>query len=190
MKSVNLDRHPVSLVPLWCAAVGEGWDAHFSRYTYVPQSIDDHRTPIQVPLAQVTPAWLGDQLSQLAPGEELAMHSTLTRGRRIKHIPMVDFAVKSGPVTEVAKWATSHLGIDLQFFDSGRSFHAYGTLPISKTQWVRLMGLLLLGNAPNRKPVVDSRWIGHRLLAGYSTLRWSKNTAHYTRWPTLARSTV
>lgn len=188
MKTMNLDLHPIGLVPLWHSAVGNGWDAHFSRYKYVPQSIDDYRTPIQVALAEVTPSWLRDQLNQLGPGEELAMHSTLTQGRRIRHIPMVDFALKSGGVTEVAIWAHHHLGIDLQFFDSGRSFHAYGTQPISKTQWVRLMGLLLLGNAPDRDPVVDSRWIGHRLLAGYSSLRWSKNTAHYIRSPTFTPS--
>lgn len=185
---MNLDLHPISLVPEWHSTVGDEWDAHFSRYRYVPQSIDDYRTPIQVPLAQLNALWLRDQLDCLGPGEELAMHSTLTQGRRIRHIPMVDFAVRPEKVTEVIIWASHHLGIELQFFDSGRSFHAYGTRPISKTQWMRLMGLLLLGNAPNREPVVDSRWVGHRLLAGYSSLRWSKNTAHYLRWPTLASS--
>ncbi len=118
------------------------------------------------------------------------MHSTLTQGRRIKHVPMIDFAVKPGMAAEVITWTDHHLGIDLQLFDSGRSFHGYGIRPISETQWVRLMGLLLLGNAPNREPVVDARWIGHRLLAGYSSLRWSNNSTHYTRWPTLTRSTA
>ncbi|WP_423372868.1 hypothetical protein [Dyella acidisoli] len=187
MKDMNLDVHPISLVPRWLADVGDGWDAHFSRYVYVPQSVEDLRTPVRVPLAGVTHAWFRDQLARLSPNEELAMHSILTQGRRVRHIPMADLVVKPGQIGEVTRWADRYLGIDLDFFDSGRSLHAYGVRPISETQWVHLMGRLLLGNIPNREPVVDSRWVGHRLLGGYSSLRWSKNTPHYLKWPTLIR---
>jgi hypothetical protein len=188
MTRIDLDRLPVSLVPQWFSAVGGGWYAHFSLYTYVPQSLDDRRWPIRVHLEEVTPVWLGEQLASLGQNEELAMHSTLTQGRRVMHIPMVDFVVKSTAVGEVARWADQQLKVRLVFFDSGRSLHAYGAGPVSQTHWVRLMGLLLLGNLPDQEPVVDSRWIGHRLLAGYSSLRWSKNTPQYKGWPTRSQS--
>jgi hypothetical protein len=39
--------------------------------------------------------------------------------------------------------------------------------------------VLLLQNPTNDQQIVDSRWIGHRLLADYSALRW---TAHQTQY--------
>jgi hypothetical protein len=177
-------HHPMGLVTQWVQAVGHGWNAHFSRYRYVPQALDDTRIHLSTPLEEVTLPWLIGQLSCLDPDQELAMHSTLTRGRRVMHIPMVDFASKAITAAEVLNWANQHLGIELQLFDSGRAYHGYGLRPVSALQWVRLMGLLLLANLPDKAPVVDTRWIGHRLLAGYSSLRWSKNTLQYIRLPT------
>ena len=31
--------------------------------------------------------------------------------------------------------------------------------------------------------IVDSRWIGHRLIGGYSSLRWTNNTGMYRSEP-------
>ena len=183
MNAVNFLAHPVSLVENWILAVGRGWEAHFSRYTYVARSVEDSRTHLRVPLEEVTPKWLIAQLNCLGPNEELALHSTLTQGRRVQHIPMVDFASKSNAADSVLSWAKEHLNTELRLFDSGRAYHAYGLRPVSPRRWVRLMGLLLLANSPDQAPVIDSRWIGHRLLAGYSALRWSRNTSQYVKLP-------
>jgi hypothetical protein len=185
MNPHNSRLHPIILASSWRTALGDGWTAHFSRYVYRPQSVEDERKYINVPLEAVTEEWLDDQLARLSPGEEISIHSKLTKGRMIRHIPMIDFAIATGAHEQVISWAREHLHMKLHVFDSGRSFHAYGVRPVTTAEWIRLMGLLLLGNLPDKAPVVDSRWIGHRLLAGYSALRWSKNTAQYVGWPTL-----
>jgi hypothetical protein len=183
MTSPDFSDHPIALVTGWVREVGHGWKAHFSRYTYVPQTVEDCRTPFTVQLDEVTPSWLAAQLDVLGDDQELAMHSIVSHGRRVMHIPMVDFASKSLNSRQALEWAHKHLGIDLQLFDSGRAYHAYGLSPVMKSKWVRLMGLLLLANLPGKTPIVDSRWVGHRLIAGYSALRWSRNTSQYLTLP-------
>lgn len=74
------------------------------------------------------------------------------------------------------------------WYESGRSFHGYGTTLISNEEWIQLMGRLLLVNQPQQHPIVDSRWIGHRLIAGYSALRWTKNTDDYIQVPKLLKN--
>jgi hypothetical protein len=185
MKQFDSNLHPIRLVPEWLEAVGSGWSAHFSRYTYEPQSLTDRRVLMSAPLSSITPNWLAEQLRLLGSQEELAIHSKLTKGDRVIHIPMVDFAVPTGSAGDVAPSIERHLGVSLQLFHSGRSFHGYGRQPVPNDEWVRLMGLMLLENLPGRAPVVDARWIGHRLVAGYSSLRWSRNTDRYLAWPAL-----
>lgn len=69
------------------------------------------------------------------------------------------------------------------WYESGRSFHGYGSRLLTKSEWIEFMGILLLSNQKDLKPTVDPRWIGHRLIGGYSALRWTKNTYHYLNFP-------
>jgi hypothetical protein len=190
MSKPDFNSHPISMVPGWLAELGDDWAASFSRYMYSPQTIADDRERFTIPLKEVTPAWLERQLADLPAGVELAMDSTLLCGRRVRHIPMVDFSAGSEQLPDVISWTAKHLGLTLRLFESGRSYHAYGSKPISEKRWVQLMGLLLLANFPDRAPLVDARWIGHRLLAGYASLRWSKNSDQYLATPTLVASTL
>lgn len=180
----QFESHPIAMVPQWLDVLGNSWIASFSLYRYTPQAVEDERERFKVPLRDVNPDWLESQLAALPPDRELAMDSVLRLGRREMHIPMVDFAADVLRQSEVISWTGQHLGLNLRLFDSGRSFHAYGTVPISRDRWIRLMGLLLLANLPDRAPLVDTRWIGHRLLAGYASLRWSRNSPRYLATPT------
>lgn len=45
------------------------------------------------------------------------------------------------------------------------------------------MGKLFLATQVGVPPTVDPRWVGHRLIAGYAALRWTKNTPHYVDTP-------
>ena len=67
-----------------------------------------------------------------------------------------------------------------RFSNSGRSFHAYSLRLISPKEWREFMGRLLLLNLPGRSSFIDSRWVGHRLVAGYASLRWTANSEQYT----------
>ena len=78
----------------------------------------------------------------------------------------------------------SYWSMEFAIFDSGRSFHAYGNRLLSTEEWIQFMGSLLLLNEPGKNKLIDTRWIGHRLMAGYSSLRWSCNTRWYKRFPT------
>lgn len=184
MRNFDPLSHPISLIQPWLQSADEDWLATLSRYQYFPQQIEDRREIITVKLGVLTPNWLNDQLCSLPEGCELALHSVLRQGRRELHIPMVDFSAASIEPELVVDWAYRYLGITLKLFDSGRSFHGYGTELITRSKWIKLMGLLLLSNMPKEPPLVDARWVGHRLLAGYSALRWSYNSSNYLRIPT------
>ncbi|MGC1520222.1 MAG: hypothetical protein WA803_01670, partial [Steroidobacteraceae bacterium] len=69
------------------------------------------------------------------------------------------------------------------YFDSGRSFHAYGLQLISPGEWREFMAKLLLLNLPEGEHLIDARWVGHRLVAGYGALRWSANSDFYLQVP-------
>jgi hypothetical protein len=68
-------------------------------------------------------------------------------------------------------------------YSSGRSFHVYYPTLITHDEWVRFMGSALLLNMTHHAPVVDQRWVGHRLIGGYAALRWSCNTKTYRSMP-------
>ncbi|MBP8273206.1 MAG: hypothetical protein KAY59_02190 [Acidobacteria bacterium] len=53
---------------------------------------------------------------------------------------------------------------------------------------VRVAAWSLLQNAPDPNELVDSRWIAHRLVAGYSALRWTGNQEHYLAEPRILRT--
>jgi len=72
----------------------------------------------------------------------------------------------------------------MEFFSSGRSFHGYSTYLLGPKDWREFNGRLLLVNNNTIGNVIDSRWIGHRMIAGYSSLRWSKNTEIHSQTPT------
>ncbi|MBY4731531.1 hypothetical protein K6V90_13420 [Cupriavidus pauculus] len=187
MSLVDFRTHPVSLVPIWQAKMGINCVATLSRYRYIPQDVSDQREVLSVKLSELTASWLNEQLNILSDDTDLALHSVIRDGRRKLHIPMVDFAAGNLAADKVVSWASDYLGISLKIFDSGRSLHGYGLEPISIDKWYKFMGLLLLANKPAEPPLVDSRWIGHRLLAGYSALRWSANSGHYLKMPTLLK---
>lgn len=100
------------------------------------------------------------------------------------HIPMVDMS--TGSVAQLAK-LRPFLGEELfqrfKWYKSGRSFHGYGRTLVTSSEWSALMGTLLLANQKGLAPTVDPRWVGHRLIAGYAALRWTKNTPHYINLP-------
>ena len=72
---------------------------------------------------------------------------------------------------------------DFDWYKSGRSYHGYGRSLLTHNDWIKQMGKLLLVNQIGVPPTVDPRWVGHRLIAGYASLRWTKNTPQYLDYP-------
>lgn len=105
-------------------------------------------------------------------GEALALYSRCQNtNMRELHIPMMDFRVKSG---EANAHHLSLLSAALQrlgqrqgvLLDSGNSYHYYGLELLTQSQWRRFMAACLLLD-----PLVDVRYIAHRMLAGKASLR-------------------
>jgi hypothetical protein len=160
---------------------------HLSKYIYTADSIIDEREFIKVSAKEFTLEWLESTLQSLEKDQELALHSQVFMNGRMLHIPMIDFALESSisPVTlsRMRYFIPNRVMLNLALFESGRSFHAYSTTLISPKQWIDFMGRLLLINERGSQEIIDTRWIGHRLVGGFSSLRWSNNTGLYLRMP-------
>ncbi len=124
-------------------------------------------------------------LSGLDQGEELSLQSATIVNGRLMHIPMIDF--EHPDLQTCLNRCVKVLGIDelsrYIFFRSGRSYHAYQARLISSNCWYAQMGKLLLVNARGGEPVIDARWIGHRLASGAAALRWTCNSGRYLTEP-------
>jgi hypothetical protein len=185
---MNLNEHPFQhifgLSREWGGAVLE-----FSLYTYRPQSILDERTIISVRVEDFNRFWLEKVIAQLRDGEELAFHSKVKRGNRNWHVPLIDFSCSISDLdlakNTLRKVLPNNMTSGLQYYDSGRSMHAYGSRLMQRSEWIKVMGALLLANFPNEQAIVDSRWVGHRLMGGFTSLRWTSNSGAYLKVPSL-----
>lgn len=157
-----------------------------SYYTYLPQTVADNRTTWKLSAAEFLDTSRISSLLEATPdGHELAIHSDvlLNSGER-HHMVMVDMSTTSKAHLEKLRvFLGDHFFQRIVWFNSGRSFHGYGEDLLSQQQWVKFMGLLLLANKPRLEPTVDPRWIGHRLMADFAALRWTRNTSYYLVQP-------
>ena len=160
---------------------------HFSKYKYVADTLFDEREAIMVSGAELTAEWVESTIQSLKPGFELALHSNVLIKNRTHHIPMIDFTL-SGSITfdvidRMRCFLPRSVMLNLAIYESGRSFHAYSTALIRPKDWIEFMGRLLLINSNISPDIIDTRWIGHRLIGGFSSLRWSNNTKQYLGMP-------
>lgn len=197
-----MTRHLPSTHPYWLVRelAAKAQDSirrlHLSHYVYVPQTISDNRCLVELEIADfIQPKFVEEVINSIPTDRELAFHSlvSLTDGSEA-HIPLIDMSTGSAAQLEKLR---PYLGADLyglfEWYRSGRSFHGYAAALVSPKQWAAMLGVLLLANQKGLAPTVDPRWIGHRLIAGYSALRWTKNTRYYIELPksiTQGRSTT
>ena len=157
-----------------------------SYYIYRPQSLIDERSIFSIARADfLDPSYVTAFLDSCPTDRDVAFHSNVTcSDGSSRHIPMVDMSTGARAHLEKLKsFLDTKTYYGFVWFESGRSFHGYGSRLIRQNEWTTHMGQLLLSNQKDLKPTVDPRWIGHRLIAGYSALRWSKNTQHYLKMP-------
>lgn len=158
-----------------------------SYYFYRKQSLIDERTLIHISRDMFLDFNYMEQLIFNCPlNQDLAIHSLVECQDELnRHIPMADMSTGSkAHLKKLKAFFDEETFYEFVWFDSGRSFHGYGSRLVSHEQWIKYMGQLLLSNQKDLKPTVDPRWIGHRLIAGYSALRWTCNTDNYIHLPT------
>lgn len=169
----------------------EGAKFEFSKYVYTPDSLLDEREIFSMSSGDLTETWIQSTLSLLRPDQELAIHSKVSMAGRNWHIPMIDFSLEENISQDVfdrmGRYLPKSLMLNMAVYSSGRSFHAYSTTLLTPKAWYDFMGRLLLINPREVGDVVDTRWVGHRLISGYGSLRWSNNSGQYLGLPTKVR---
>lgn len=178
------ENHPVELLDRFSLLAGAPFHYEFSKYVYVPQSTKDEREYARVPSVGAAQA-MEPLLASLNPIQELALHSRIeVNGERL-HFPMLDLAERfSEDHLQALRGLMAEFEVgEFAVYHSGRSAHVYGLALLSDERLRQFFARALLLNLPGKDPVVDSRWIGHRLYAGYGSLRWSCNTKQYLAWP-------
>ena len=161
----------------------------FSKYIYAPQTREDIRQNFTVKSSEINKEWVLNQLKNLKPNENISLNSKVLLDGLEMHIPMIDFDTNNiEEINVIVKTLSKEQKCDIYIFNSGRSFHGYFLTLINQEDWYKFMGNILLCNQKNSKiDIVDQRWVGHRLIAGYGTLRWSMNGEHYLQMPKLEK---
>lgn len=185
--SDKYNEHPLDfLLQLPKIFKGSEFDFELSSYSYKPQSADDSRKVYRVDAEKLIEEFESIRLT--LPGEtEIAVHSRVFIDEKIYHFPMADLIGKLNQsniqnVVECFKYFQSK---SIMLYDSGRSEHIYGLSLIDHHNWLAFMGRLLLLNLPGQNPIIDSRWVGHRLIGGYGSLRLTNFSKQYYKIPTL-----
>lgn len=185
------ENHPYLVVKEIINSYGSYLKFEFGIYIHQKQTIDDIREYILLDARETTKERIKRLIRSLRADSELALHSRVHfKTGEVLHIPMIDFC---GSVpTEAWDLIRDILPRDIvenfKIFESGSSYHAYSTELLSQEDWIRFMGIILLLNPPDGESMVDTRWVGHRLLGGFGSLRWSCNTLQYKKLPTLVNN--
>jgi hypothetical protein len=166
-------------------APGEVVCVEMSYYKYVPQAVADNRITFSISAFDFLNARnIEEWISKCPAGCEMAVHSNLLMSDGgFLHIPMIDMSTGSAAQLSKLKPVLEKDFNGFVWFKSGRSYHGYGSQLIEHDKWIALMGKLLLANQVGVPHTVDPRWVGHRLIAGFAALRWTKNTTHYVDMP-------
>ena len=130
---------------------------------------DESSREFHVPANELTADFVDECAQELAVGQALALSSicTLENGERA-HLPLLDFRPQPSDIS-LRMIATACRALRLSdgaILNSGRSYHVYGFFVMSMDAWKNLMIKSIL-----LAPLVDVRYVAHRLLAGRSVLR-------------------
>lgn len=160
---------------------------YISKYIYTADSLMDDREIIKVNGQDLTEEYINNLISSLEENQELALHSKVDVKKSVFHIPMIDFSCEYEMTdlifSRMRNFIPKEIMNNIALYNSGRSFHAYSTTLIKSKDFTDFMGRLLLINPKINDEIIDSRWVGHRLMGGYCSLRWSNNTAQYKSDP-------
>lgn len=121
-------------------------------------------------------------------GREIAIRSrcVLKDGATIRHLPMLDWRGRKPPPKGRLQQLARAIGADeFALFDSGRSFHIYFKTLLDQSKFSEFMTQAVLVENRDSTSGVDYRWVAHRLLDGFATLRWSAVTKRHRREPIL-----
>jgi hypothetical protein len=113
-------------------------------------------------------------LARLSPDQGLGLCSDVVLRDGYAHLPLLDFSLipSTKNVALVQEAARALMLPHAIVLESGRSYHVYGLSLLSHDDWVNFLTRALL-----LAPMVDVRYIAHRLLAGHAVLRINATSA-------------
>jgi hypothetical protein len=139
---------------------------------------DDSREKLaesSVDANEVSAGGISKLINALSAHEALGISSAcvLTDGSSA-HLPLLDFSLPASVNNcSLVVESVKRLGLLNAFvLESGRSYHVYGLRTLSEREWLGFMGRALL-----LAPMIDVRFIAHRLIAGHAVLRVNPTTA-------------
>lgn len=160
-------------IPFWDALLATSMQQGIISSQFIASALAHDAAPderyVLLPSEEITAEKVLDLVANLPSGYGLAACSRVSlRSKQDAHIPMLDFRCpcsdeNAQAIKRMLAFAGCHDGI---LVESGRSYHFYGTTLLSEAGWIEFMGRALLF-----APIVDSRFIGHRLVDGRCRLK-------------------
>ena len=183
-----MTSHPIDIISEFCDEHSEIRQLEFGIYRYTPQSVADERRVVHISAPAIRRR-VPQMSAALEQHQELAMHSRVKLLENdVRHLPMIDFVgdISEGHIDRVRSVAWDFGCRRVAVFRTGRSYHAYLLTLVPHEVWLRFLARLILLNLPSEVPWIDTRWVGHALMAGFSSLRWTHHTKSYLAMPRLA----
>ncbi len=158
---------------------------HLAEYRYIPRMISQKGRLKIRELSVIGKNDLGAILGlledNLGSDWQLGLMSLARkRSGQCCHIPQIDFVCKNTYENLAAIKACLKQNAYVEagwLVDSGNSFHFYGRNLLAPSDWQAFMGRCLLFNEEGKNPIIDWRWLGYSLIAGYSTLRITESSS-------------
>jgi hypothetical protein len=183
MNEAFKNRHPIALIKHYAKILHREAECEFAHYLYEKQSTVDKRTIVRCKINEAEDFFLNDSLMSISKNYDIALQSRVYIKNDIYHIPMCDF---TGDINDekmlIVFDSLKPLDIcDVVVYFSGNSYHGYGLTLIKDSDYYNYLGRLLLCNLPRKSKIIDDRWVGHRLISGYLSLRLTYNQQKYRK---------
>jgi hypothetical protein len=160
-------------IPFWDAILAISMKRGDVPDRYVELAILHDKSPdeyhVDILQSEVSIKKVDSIVRELKEGFSLALSSKVQlKNGEFAHIPMMDFrcppSLRNGVVV---KKALNAMGEEAGFLiDSGRSYHFYGIRLLTQEEWVKFLAMGILFS-----PIIDARYIAHRLADGACRLR-------------------
>jgi hypothetical protein len=160
-------------IPFWDAVLAIAMTRGEIPERYVELAILHDKSPeehhLDMVQSEISAESVQSMLENLKDGLVLAVSSKVgLKNNGFAHIPMMDFRCEpSSKTAEIVKAALRAMGEEAGLLvNSGRSYHFYGRRLLSRDEWLRFLAMGILFS-----PIVDARYIAHRLADGACRLR-------------------
>jgi hypothetical protein len=160
-------------VPFWDAILAISMKRGEIPSRYVELAILHDKSPdeysIDVLQSEISAKKVESLVQDLKDGFVLALSSKVQlKNGGFAHIPMMDFRCAPSPKNaSIVRTALKAMGEEAGLLvESGRSYHFYGVRLLNQEAWLRFLAMGILFS-----PIVDARYVAHRLADGACRLR-------------------